>query len=390
MAESAARFEALEEQAAKIMRVFARGGYERVAPSLIQPADIFLDRIGEAIRNRTYIFTDPDGLELCLRPDLTIPSCRLYLERNPAADCEARYAYSGAAFRYSRRKSDPSRPREFRQAGIECFGVADREQAETEVLTLILEALRVSGLKDFRVRIGDLGLLRALLAALPIPERWREQLLHSFWRPNGFLAVLKRLAQPPAPFPDPQVADLARHLDPHDREQAEQQVAAYLETSGIPVLGLRTIGEITGRLLAAAADMREQPLSRSVVDLVEAYLVISGPPEATLDAITKLATDAKLDLDAALAAARRRYALFRSAGIALDAALFGADFGRQFEYYTGFVFQIEQPGRGVAGLIAGGGRYDGLLGAIGSPRDAPAIGSAIHTERLLAAREEAA
>ena len=47
MAESAARFEALEEQAAKIMRVFAQGGYERVAPSLIQPAEIFLDRIGE-------------------------------------------------------------------------------------------------------------------------------------------------------------------------------------------------------------------------------------------------------------------------------------------------------------------------------------------------------
>ena len=43
------------------MRVFARGGYEHVAPSIIQPADIFLDRVGESIRSRTYIFTDPDG-----------------------------------------------------------------------------------------------------------------------------------------------------------------------------------------------------------------------------------------------------------------------------------------------------------------------------------------
>ena len=85
-AESAAQFEALEAQAEQILGVFARAGYERVAPAFIQPADIFLDRIGEALRNRTYVFTDPDGQELCLRPDLTIPSCRIYLERNPRAD----------------------------------------------------------------------------------------------------------------------------------------------------------------------------------------------------------------------------------------------------------------------------------------------------------------
>src|SRR5665648_620980 len=78
-AESAVRFEALEEQADRIMGVFARAGYERVAPSFIQPADIFLDRIGEALRNRTYVFTDPDGQELCLRPDLTIPAARIYM-----------------------------------------------------------------------------------------------------------------------------------------------------------------------------------------------------------------------------------------------------------------------------------------------------------------------
>ena len=40
-----------------------------------------------------------------------------------------------------------------------------------------------------------------------------------------------------------------------------------------------------------------------------------------------------------------------------------------------------------ASQIAGGGRYDGLLANIGAPRDVPAIGSAIHTERLLAAVE---
>ena len=47
------------------------------------------------------------------------------------------------------------------------------------------------------------------------------------------------------------------------------------------------------------------------------------------------------------------------------------------------MFQIEVAGNDEA--IAGGGRYDGLLADLGAPQEVPAIGSAIHTERLLAA-----
>ena len=46
-AESAQEFEALEAQAGTLLESFKRAGYERVAPSIIQPADIFLDQIGD-------------------------------------------------------------------------------------------------------------------------------------------------------------------------------------------------------------------------------------------------------------------------------------------------------------------------------------------------------
>lgn len=385
-AESALRFEALEAQAEQIMGVFARAGYERVAPSFIQPADIFLDRIGEALRNRTYVFTDPDGQELCLRPDLTIPACRIYLERNPRADAEARYSYNGPAFRYQPGEPDALRPREFRQAGIENFGQADREQADAEVLALVLDSVRLAGLTGFEVRCGDLGLFRALLGALPIPARWRDRLLHSFWRPGAFHNALRQLASTPASLPDPDVAALAASLDPQNPLTAEQQVAAYLDANDLAMLGARNIGEITLRLLSAAADMREPRLSGDVVKLVERYLAISGPADTALAAIASLMNEARIDLSAPLNACRRRQMLMREADIDTSAMLFAADFGRQFEYYSGFVFQIEMPGHGIAGQIAGGGRYDGLLASIGAERDAPAIGSAIHTERLLAAK----
>ena len=46
-----------------------RAGYEEIAPPVIQPAGPFLDAVGEALRGRTYDFVDPDGDELCLRPN---------------------------------------------------------------------------------------------------------------------------------------------------------------------------------------------------------------------------------------------------------------------------------------------------------------------------------
>ena len=100
VAETAQQFEALEAQAARIMGVFTEGGYERVAPSIIQPADLFLDVVGESLRARTYVFTDQEGDELCLRPDLTLPACRIYLERHPHAEAPARLCYNGSAFRF--------------------------------------------------------------------------------------------------------------------------------------------------------------------------------------------------------------------------------------------------------------------------------------------------
>ena len=46
---------------------------------------------------------------------------------------------------------------------------------------------------------------------------------------------------------------------------------------------------------------------------------------------------------------------------------FKATFGRELEYYTGFVFQIEVETPDGFVAVAGGGRYDNLLSDMGSP-----------------------
>jgi histidyl-tRNA synthetase len=52
---------------------------------------------------------------------------------------------------------------------------------------------------------------------------------------------------------------------------------------------------------------------------------------------------------------------------------------RDFEYYTGIVF--EGYAQSVGRPVLGGGRYDGLLARFGADR--PAVGFALHLDRLL-------
>jgi ATP phosphoribosyltransferase regulatory subunit len=386
-AESAKAFEALEGQARALLDLFARAGYEPVAPAIIQPAGVFLDQIGEHVRGRTYVFTDLAGEELCLRPDLTVPVSRLYLERHPQADEQARYSYNGPAFRFQPLGPSATHPREFRQAGIECFGVPDKENADIEMIRLAVEAVKSAGLRDFSLRFGDIALFYALVDALQLPKRWRNKLRHYFWRPPVFHALLDRIAQGTRPEPDTLATALADKIASADQARAEEIVAAYLDAQGIPLAGNRSLREIAERLLDHAADLRAAPLPQEVGTVIDYVLTVSAPPREACDKLAMIAKGAGLDIDAGLGAISRRFDRLEGEGVDLSRATFTAEFGRKLEYYSGLVFQIEAEGLDETEPVAGGGRYDNLLTALGAPRPVPAVGSAIHTERLLAAVE---
>ena len=382
-AATSADIEALDAQAQRLMAAFARAGYERIQLAVIQPAGLFLDVVGESLRARTYVFTDPDGAELCLRPDLTVPTCRLHLERHPDAATPARYCYSGAAFRYQPASADRSHPREFGQAGIESFAAPDREKDDADVLALIVAALDEAGLGAFTLRLGDLGLFTALINALDMPERWRWRLKHQFWRPEAFRAELARLTSGSA-----QATGLPRELmdrlDAADPAGAEALVIEHLDKAGHELIGTRTAAEIAQRLLAEAADLREKPLRAETAALIESYVAVKAPARVAVERLAHLARSHRIDLAAGLDAFRRRLDLIEQAGVAIADAEFSAEFGRSLEYYTGFVFEIIAPALGPKSPVAGGGRYDSLLAEVGAPRQVPAVGASIHTERLLA------
>src|SRR6478609_1217221 len=88
-----------DARADALIAAFERAGYARVQPAILQPAEPFLDLSGEDIRKRMYLTADPQGRELCLRPDLTIPVSRGYLASSKAGK-PAGLCYLGVVFRH--------------------------------------------------------------------------------------------------------------------------------------------------------------------------------------------------------------------------------------------------------------------------------------------------
>ena len=369
---------ALEAQADAILGVFASRFYTRREPSVLQPSDIFLDRSGEEIRRRTFELTDPSGRELCLRPDLTIPTCKWQVESGEAYP--ARLCYNGLVFRHQ--PSQPHRPTQFYQAGAELLGLEDRAAAETEIMRLSVDAVRAAGLDRFEMKIGDLDLFSTLVDALDVPVQWRGRLKRHFWRTGYFEALLQRLTAGAAN----DAQRLLAHLGGLAPGEARKAIEGLLDMVGEAPLGARTREEIVERLIEQAADAASLRLDPRVAQIIADMLAVSGPAPDALHKIRSLTKSAGIALAAPLAAMEARLAALQALNIDPAKVSFAARFGRNMEYYTGFVFELWARDAEGAVQVAGGGRYDGLLEALGAGRAMPAIGCAIRTERVLAAR----
>jgi ATP phosphoribosyltransferase regulatory subunit len=361
---------ALNKIAGAVLGVFEKRGYVRHEPAILQPAQIFVDRSGEEIRRRTYELTDPSGRELCLRPDLTIPTCKWQVESGGAYP--ARLCYHGLAFRHAPGAG------EFYQAGAELLGLADRAAGDAEMMSLAAEALRAAGLTEFDMIVGDLGLFATLVDALDVPAQWRGRLKRNFWRSGYFEELLKRMVAGGTNEAQ-RAVDALHGLKLMDLKPA---IESLIDKEGDAPLGGRSREEIVERLTVHASDGAAPRLDSGVAETIKAFLKVSGPGEAALEDIRTITKPVAARMVKPLAAMAERLRALKSLGIPPERIRFVAHFGRSLEYYTGFVFEFWTR----AGEVAGGGRYDTLLESLGAPRGTPAIGCAIRTERLAGTR----
>ena len=364
-----------DSRAEVLLGAFERAGYRRVTPPILQPAEPFLDLSGEDIRKRMYLTTDGDGRELCLRPDLTIPVSCDYLASAIAGTPQG-FCYLGPVYR-----DRGALPAEITQAGIESFGRLDRAAADAEMLGLGIEATSHYGIAKPEIRIGDVGLFSALVAALDLAPAWKRRLVKDFNRKTSLAHDLDVLTLS-SPQNKPEYQGVLAALERSDPKAAHALVTDLLSIAGITTVGGRSVGEIAERFLEQAALGAATSLPAATRALIEKFLAIAGDPDEAAAELRTLASSAGLRIESALDLFESRTGFLAARGVDVSTLKFSTAFGRGLDYYTGFVFELHDPAGPPNGPLVAGGRYDELLSRLGAKTQIPAVGFAVWIERV--------
>lgn len=370
---------------------FALYGYERLILPILEQADIFLQRSGEEIRSRMYIFSDPKAkMEICLRPEMTISVARAYLERMSSRRLPVRLSYQGDVFRYD--KVREGRYRQFMQSGIEFIGSENRTAADAEAVAIAIEATKRAGVEDFRLLLGDLEIVAEFIDSMPVSNDVRARLLETYWRREAFNRLIKRLSEARPQTSDAKDAasrELGEMLSSLGENASRKLVREMLSLFVEKEIGHRSLDEIADRFLQRFGAGREMHLSKECTDLIDEFLSITGPPEDSLQKVEALLKSMGKSAGVALEAAHRRLELLRQQDALPEKTDMDMSFRRGIEYYSGFIFEMHCDRLGPVSQICGGGRYDRLLSLLGASRPIPAVGFALGLNRLLLATEKA-
>jgi ATP phosphoribosyltransferase regulatory subunit len=250
------------------------------------------------------------------------------------------------------------------------------------MLALALQAAGAFGIGDVEIRTGDVALFNALIDALDLYPVWRRRLVKDFNRKISLTDDIERLTLPTAPGRNEYEGVLAA-LAGSDRKAALALVTDLMSIAGTTNVGGRTVAEIADRFLEQAT-LKAGALPRDAIQIIKRFLAIAGEPDGAVKQLRSLASDAKLDISAAIDQFESRVGFMAKRGIDTKKTRFSTSFGRGLDYYTGFEFELHHKGNGAEPLVAGG-RYDGLMTQLGSATPIPAVGFSIWVDALVKA-----
>ena len=146
---------------------FQTFGYREIQTPMFENLELFTAKSGETIIEELYAFKDKSGRDLALRPELTAPVIRLYVDKLQMKPKPLKLFYFGSCFRYDRPQK--GRYREFTQAGCELIGT-DTPEAYAELIALAYTLLKNVGLKNIKLYIGNLTVLSAIFKKIGLTK----------------------------------------------------------------------------------------------------------------------------------------------------------------------------------------------------------------------------
>ena len=145
--------------------------------------NIFSKEIGTTPSKDLYKFFDKDGNTLVLRPDFTPSVARSAAKYYAEDDMPVKLCYMGNTFINS--SSYQGRLKETTQCGVELIGDGS-VCADAEILAMVVDSLRASGLKEFQISVGHARFFHGLIEAAGLGEEAEEELRELLNNKNFF------------------------------------------------------------------------------------------------------------------------------------------------------------------------------------------------------------
>ncbi|MYD51394.1 MAG: histidine--tRNA ligase family protein [Dehalococcoidia bacterium] len=375
------------ERSAKIVDALAgyyvSRGYAPIDTPIVEDAELFVRKSGGELSGMLYTFDDPGGNRVSLRPEFTPSVIRHYIEHASDFGAPTRLSYSGPVFRYH--SLDDGDLRQFTQVGTELIGLAGSD-ADAEILSIACGGLGELGLSEWTVRIGDTGLLNRVLDAHGLSDATKgfvfahlDELKAASTSVDRLVALAGEMGLIRAQGED----DLAPVATENGEEATRRFVRDMLSDSVSSPVGRRTTDQIVERLLRKLRRADSPDRLASALALVADLSKVSGAPDETLPTVEEILRAHDTD-PAFIDGLRALFDVLPGRRAPLSNVVLDLAFVPGIAYYTGIVFEISCDGDDGSVTVGGGGRYDGLVRALGG-EDVPAMGFALRVDKLVAA-----
>ncbi|MGN0305057.1 MAG: ATP phosphoribosyltransferase regulatory subunit, partial [Lachnospiraceae bacterium] len=148
-------------------------GYQDIQTPTFEFFDVFGKEIGTTPARELFKFFDSDGNILCLRPDFTPSMARCAAKYFSQEDMPLRFTYQGNTF--SNTSLLQGKLKETTQMGAELMGEPS-VQADGEIISMLVDALLHTGLKDFQVSVGEVDFFKGICQDLSLSPEEEENI----------------------------------------------------------------------------------------------------------------------------------------------------------------------------------------------------------------------
>ncbi|XP_042910834.1 histidine--tRNA ligase, cytoplasmic isoform X1 [Parasteatoda tepidariorum] len=322
-----------EKSFKKIIDCFKRHGAETIDTPIFELKDVLTGKYGEDSK-LIYDLANQGGEIVSLRYDLTVPFAR-YLAMNKITNFK-RY-HIGKVYRRDAPSMTKGRYREFYQCDFDIAGVYSEMVPDAECVRIMKEILTDLDIGDFMIKVNHRNILDGMFACCGVPvDKFRT-----------ICSSVDKLDKSPWDEVKSEMVN-EKHLD----ESVADKIGEFVRKHG-------------------GADLIDELLSHE--ELSKNKSAVQG-----LESMKLFFTYCEL------------YGV-------LDKISFDLSLARGLDYYTGIIFEAVLIGQTVLdennepvslGSIAGGGRYDELVGMFDSKnKNVPCVGMSIGIERIFALME---